>query len=420
MTPSPTRIVVTGLGIVCPLGTGVETAWSRALAGDSTCARIRAFDASNHLVQIACEVPDFEPMDYMDAREARRLDPTVRFALAASRQAVADAELALDAIDRDRVGVIFGSGIGGLHTLETGFEALHAQGPTRVSPMTSAMMIPDMAAGYIAIALGARGPNFCVVSACATGAHSLGEAAEVLRRGDADVMIAGAAEAGITPMGIAAFHRTGAMSTRNDDPAHACRPFDGERDGFVMGEGAGALVLETALHAERRGARVLAELAGYGATADAYHITAPREDGDGAVRAMRLALAKARAVPEDVGYVNAHGTGTLVNDAAESRALAAVFGDLLPRLPVSSTKGMHGHCMGAAGGIEAVLSVLALRRSVLPPTINYAVADPNCPLDVVPNVARAIDGALELVLSNSFGFGGHNACLAFRAWSDDG
>jgi len=415
MTPRAERIVVTGLGIVSPIGTGAETAWARALAGTSSCAPIRAFDASEHLVRIACEVTDFDPTDHMDAREARRLDPVVRFALAASREAVREADLADGAVDPDRFGVIIGSGIGGLHTLEAGFEALYRLGPKRVSPMTSAMMIPDMAAGYVAIALDARGPNFCVVSACATGAHAIGEAAEVLRRGDADVMVAGAAEAGITPLGIAAFHRTGAMSTRNDDPARACRPFDRHRDGFVMGEGAGIVVLETEAHAARRGARVLAELAGYGATADAHHITAPREDGAGAVRAMRIALAKARAVPEDVGYVNAHGTGTVQNDAAEARALAAVFGEGLARLPVSSTKGMHGHCMGAAGGIEAVLCALALQHGVLPPTINYEVPDPECPLDVVPNAARSVAEPLELVLSNSFGFGGHNACLAFRA-----
>ncbi len=408
------RVVVTGLGLVCPLGVGVEASWLAAKKGVSTASRIEDFATDDLLTKIACRVPGFDAADWMSLKQARRWDPNIQYAVAAARQA-ADAAHMDDSLDPDRCGVLIGSGIGGLHTLEVGFEAMITRSAMRVSPTTGAMMIPDMAAGQVAIELGLRGPNFCVVSACATGSHALGEASEIIRRGDADLMVAGATEAGVNRFGLAAFHRSGAMSTRNDDPKHASRPFERDRDGFVMGEGAGILVLESEEHARARGAAVLAELAGYGATADAYHQTAPREDGAGAVSAMRRALVKAELAPEDIDYVNAHGTGTPLNDAAESGALHAVFGEHAKHIPVSSTKSMHGHCMGAAGGIEAVLCVLAMRDGVLPPTINYESPDPACALDVVPNVARTVAEPIRAVLSNSFGFGGHNAALVLRA-----
>jgi beta-ketoacyl-acyl-carrier-protein synthase II len=412
-------VVVTGLGLVCPLGVGVEKAWRAAREGRSTARRIEDFETDDLLTKIACRVPDFDPQDWMSAREARRWDPTVQYAVAAARQAADEAGLTTEAggsadlrsIDPDRCGVLIGSGIGGLHTLHAGFEALIERSAMRVSPITGAMMIPDMAAGQVAIELGLRGPNFCVVSACATGSHAIGEAAEIIRRGDADLMLAGASEAGVTRFGLAAFHRTGAMSTRNDEPERASRPFDVDRDGFVMGEGAGVCVLESLSHALARGATPIAELAGYGATADAYHQTAPREDGSGAAAAIRRAMTKAGVEPADIDYINAHGTGTQLNDAAEARAIRAVFGDAVAEVAVSSTKSMHGHCMGAAGGVEAVLTVLSLRDGILPPTINLDSLDPACDLDVVAHVARTPGRAPRMALSNSFGFGGHNAAL---------
>ena len=413
----PASVVVTGLGLVCPLGVGVETAWASALAGRSTASLIEDFETDDLLTKIACRVPDFEPADFMTARQARRWDLTVQYAVAAARQAAERARitgLGASGLDPERSGVLIGSGIGGLHTLHAGFEALLQRSAMRVSPLTGAQMIPDMAAGQVAIEFDLRGPNFCVVSACATGSHAIGEAAEIIRRGDADLMLAGASEAGVTRFGLAAFHRSGAMSTRNDEPERASRPFDADRDGFVMGEGAGILVLESAAHAAARGASPLAELAGYGATADAFHQTAPREDGAGAVAAMRRALAKAGLEPADVDYINAHGTGTPLNDAAEARAIRAVFGaEASPA--VSSTKSMHGHCMGAAGGVEAVLSVLSLRDGILAPTINLERLDPACALDVVAHEARRPSRPPRVALSNSFGFGGHNAALLFRA-----
>jgi 3-oxoacyl-[acyl-carrier-protein] synthase II len=304
--------------------------------------------------------------------------------------------------------------MGGLVTVSAGFDALWNKGPMRVNPITGAMMLPSMAAGQVSIAYGARGPNFSIASACATGANAVGEAFEIVRRGDADVMIAGATEAGITPFGLAAFHRIGAMSTRNDDPKRASRPFDKERDGFVFAEGAGVLVLETLDRARRRGARPLAELAGYGATADAFHVSAPLDDGSGAAGAMRLAIAKAGLTPDDVDHINAHGTSTPLNDLSETRAIKAVFGDRAYRLPISATKGMHGHLMSAAGAVEAVITVLTLQHGVYPATINQEVPDPECDLDYVPNRARSADRPIAVALSNSFGFGGHNACLLFR------
>jgi 3-oxoacyl-[acyl-carrier-protein] synthase II len=311
--------------------------------------------------------------------------------------------------------VVIGSGIGGLETIQEGFETLVEKGPMRVNPLTGAMMLPDMPSGQVAITFGARGPNFCVVSACATGSNAVGEAAEIIRRGDADVMFAGSAEAGITPFALSAFHRTGAMSTRNDDPAHASRPFDALRDGFVFGEGAGLLVLESLDHALERGATPLALVAGYATTADAYHVSAPLEDGSGAAAAMHRTLEKGRIDPSEIDYINAHGTSTPLNDASETRAIKTVFGERAYEIPVSSTKSMHGHLMGAAGGVEAAITVLTILRRVLPPTINYEVPDPECDLDYVPNVPRPVE-RVRAAISNSFGFGGHNACVAFREY----
>lgn len=413
---TPPRVVITGVGLVTPLATGVEETWQALLAGRSSAGRITRFDPTEFAVQIACEVRDFDAEQWMDRREARRFDRAVQFAVAATRMAVEHAGLVIQPEEADRVGVIIGTGIGGLITIQQGYEALFEKGPMRVNPLTGAMMLPDIASGQVAIELGAQGPNFCVVSACATGSHAVGESFEIIRRGDADAMITGATEAGMTPFGLAAFHRVGAMSTRNDDPEHASRPFDALRDGFVFGEGAGVLILERLDRALARGATPLAELVGYGASADAWHLTAPHPEGRGAVLAMRRAMEKAGLSPDDIDYINAHGTGTPLNDVSETLAIKAVFGPRAYEIPVSSTKSMHGHMMGAAGGVEAIITALTLARGVIPPTINYEVPDPQCDLDYVPNKARPVPRPLRAALSNSFGFGGHNACLALRRY----
>ena len=411
------RVVVTGMGLVTPMGVGLEANWHGLMAGRSCVKTISRFDASAYHVRIACESNDFDPADWMDYREGRKFDRVVQFSMAVAQQAVAQAGLEITADNADRIGVLIGTGMGGLNVMQQGFEDLFNKGPQRVSPLTGAMMLPDMASGQVAIMLGAMGPNFCVVSACATGNHAIGEAFEVIRRGDADVMLAGASEAGVTPFALAAFHRTGAMSTRNDDPAHACRPFDKLRDGFVFAEGSGLIVLERLDYALSRGATPLVELVGYGLTADAYHVSAPREDGSGAARAIRHALHKAELTVEDIGYINAHGTSTHLNDLSETRAIKTVFGAHAYNVPVSSTKSMTGHLMGAAGAIEAVYSAQTLLHNVLPPTINYEVPDPECDLDYVPNVARPMEQPLGAVISNSFGFGGHNASLIFKRYA---
>lgn len=402
--------------MVSPLGTGIEAVWSGLMEARSTARRITQFDASEFAVRISCPVAGFDPLAVMDHRDARRFDRLVQYAVGAARQASEQAGLDLGAVDCHRVGVLMGAGMGGLETLSEAMQVLLERGPMRVSPLTGAMMLPDMCAGQVAILLGARGPNYCVASACATGGNAIGEAAEVIRRGDADVMLAGSSEAGVTPLGVAAFHRTGALSTRNDDPERASRPFDGLRDGFVFGEGAGVLVLERLDHALARGARPLAELAGYGATADAFHVSAPLEDGSGSARAMTLAIRKAGAVPTDVDYINAHGTSTRLNDAAETRAIKLALGEHAYRIPISSTKGMHGHLMGAAGSVEAVITMLTMLHDVLPPTINQEVPDPECDLDYVANTPRSAVRPIRLALSNSFGFGGHNASLAIARY----
>jgi len=405
------RVVITGLGAVTPVGNDVPTTWEALLAGRSGVDRIRRFDPSGLKTRFAAEVKGFDPTKYMSRREARRLDRFAHFALAAATEAVTDAGLDLTSEEPSKVGVLIGSGVGGISTLLEQFTLMQHRGPRRVSPFLIPALMMNGAAGQIAIAFGLQGPNLAVASACASGAHAIGEAAAIIRRGDAEVMLAGGSEAGIVPVAIAGFNVMGALSTRNDEPQRACRPFDADRDGFVMGEGAGVVVLESLEHAQARGAHIYGELLGYGATADAFHITAPAEDGRGAAMAMERALEHAGVPPTAVDYINAHGTGTLLNDVSETAAIKAVFGEHAYRLAVSSTKSMIGHLLGAAGAVEAIISLLALRDQILPPTINYETPDPACDLDYVPNVAR--QAKVNVVMSNSFGFGGHNAALVF-------
>jgi 3-oxoacyl-[acyl-carrier-protein] synthase II len=385
--------------------------WESITAGRSGVGPITAFDASAYPVRFAACVDDWDPTPWIDTKEARRLSRFQQFALASALMAVEDAGLEIDETNADRVGVIVGSGIGGLATMEEQKAVLDAKGPGRVSPFLVPMMIVDLAAGHISIRLGAKGINYAPVSACATGTHSIGEAGEAIRRGDADVVIAGGFDCGVTPLGLAGFSAARSLSTRNDDPQGASRPFDADRDGFVMGEGGAVLVLEELEHARSRGARIYGELAGYGASADAYHLTAPDPSGDGARRAMQQALDSAGVSPSAVDYINAHGTSTGLGDAAETGAIKQVFGADAP--PVSSTKSMTGHLLGGAGSLEAAICLLAMRYGVLPPTINYTTPDPECDLDYVPNIAR--EAVLRSALSNSFGFGGHNATLLFTA-----
>jgi len=406
------RVVVTGMGAISPLGNDAASTWQAVRAGRSGIDAVENFDASGLPVRIAGEVKGFDPADALGRKEARRSSRNCQFAIVAAREAVQDSGLDVRAEGED-VGVLIASGIGGLEWIEKGVLALAEGGPRRVSPFTVPTMITDMAAGMVAIDHGARGPNFAVVSACASGAHAIGEAAEWIRRGDATAVLAGGTEGSLTPVAIAAFAAMQALSTRNDDPQRASRPFDRERDGFVIAEGAAMLVLEELSHARARGATIYAEIAGYGATADAYHITQPDEEGDGARRCMQRALQRAGAQPADVGYINAHGTSTQLNDAAETRAIKRVFGEDAYRVPISSTKSMTGHLLGAAGALEAFFSVMAIHDGYLPPTINLENPDPELDLDYVPRVGR--EASPSLVLSTSFGFGGHNACLAIAA-----
>ena len=410
------HIVVTGLGAVTPLGNDVPTLWENLLAGRSGVGPITLFDPSHLDVRIAAEVKDFDPVALFGLREARRNDRFTLFALEAARQAVDDAGLQFEGQDGQDAGVFIGTAIGGIHTLLKNYDILHKSGPGRVSPFMAPMMMPNAASGVVAIHHGLRGPNLCVASACATGSHAIGEAAEVVRRGHADVMICGGSEAVIHSLSLAAFKNMGAVSTRNDEPERASRPFDAGRDGFVMGEGAGVLVLESLEHARQRGARIYCELAGYGATADAWHVTAPEEAGQGAAGAMERALRDAGLACEEVDYINAHGTSTLLNDPIETRAIRTVFGSHADRLVVSATKSMLGHLMGAAGAVEAIVCAKSLETGWVHPTLNYETPDPECDLDYVPNQARRIEP--RVVLSNSFGFGGHNGCLAIRRWEE--
>src|SRR2546427_9092155 len=407
------RVAVTGLGFVTPIGNDVETVWSNLVEGVSGVGPITHFDASSYTTRIAAEVKGFEPERYMDRKTARHIGRYCQFALAASQQALAEARLDPAQMGPDDVGVIVSSGIGGMEEIEKSHTALMERGVRRISPFTVPMMIADMAAGIVAIHTRAGGPNYAIVSACASGSHGIGEAAEIIKRGDAVAMLAGGSEATITPLTMGAVCQIKATSERNDEPPKACRPFDLGRDGFVMGEGSVMFVLEDMDHAKGRGARILAEIAGYGASADMYHFTAPHPEGKGAIRAMRNALEMSGVDPNDVGYVNAHGTSTKLGDVAETKAIKAVFGDHARELAVSSTKSVHGHLLGAAGAIEAAACVLALDRGLLPPTINLDDPDPECDLDYVPNKARKAD--IKVALSNSFGFGGHNASLVIKA-----
>jgi 3-oxoacyl-[acyl-carrier-protein] synthase II len=419
MSDNNHRVVVTGLGAITPLGCSVEEFWTSLLAGKSAVHRITRFDPTNFAVQIAAEVTCFKVEDYaeyIDRKEARRIDLFIQFAIAAAAQALKHANLKIDESNADEVGSVIGSGIGGLHTMEESMRTLFEKGPMRVSPFTGPYMIPNMAPGYVAIAFGARGPNFSIASACATGTNTVGEAFEIIRRGDARAMITGGSDANITDFGVSAFHRTGAMTTtHNDDPQHASRPFDAKRDGFVFGEGCGILIFEELEFARARGANILAEIVGYGATDDAFHISAPVEGGAGAVKSMQRALKKAGLKPEEVDYINAHGTSTQLNDAAETAAIKKVFGEYAYKIPISATKSMVGHLLGAAGAVEAIAAVKTIETGWIHPTLNYEYPDPACDLDYVPNQARQKD--VRVALSNSFGFGGHNATVIFKKYA---
>ncbi|MDF0668653.1 MAG: beta-ketoacyl-ACP synthase II [Nitrospira sp.] len=405
------RVVVTGLGVVTPLGTGVGKTWKAICAGESGIGRITRFDPTGYDAQIAGEVKDFDPAQFIEKKEIKKMDTFIHYAVGAAQLAVDDAGLKIKPEEAAKVGVYIGSGIGGLGSIEHYHDVLRSKGPGRVSPFFIPMTIINLASGQVAIRIGAKGPNSCAVTACATGNHCIGDAYRLIQRGEADVMVAGGAEAAVTPLGVAGFASAKALSFRNDDPTKASRPFDKDRDGFVLGEGAGVVVIEELEHALRRGVRLYGEIIGYGMNSDAYHITAPPEEGEGAVRCMELALNDAGINRDQIGYINAHGTSTMA-DAIETRAIKKVFGEQAFRIPISSTKSMTGHLLGAAGGVEAVVSLLALFHGILPPTINLDHPDPACDLDYVPNKARP--AAIQTALSNSFGFGGVNACLIFK------
>lgn len=416
MNEREATVVVTGVGCVSPLGVGRDLSWQRVVNAEGAVRAIDRFETDGFPSRIAAQVPDFAPEEFLDRKDARRTDRYIQFAMAASREALDHANYEIDPVTSDRVGVIIGTAMGGLETFEEGYRTLQERGPSRVSPFFVPMMLADMAAGFVSIQIGARGPNFATLSACASAAHAIGEAAATIRRGDADVMLAGGSEAPIVPSALAGFAAAGALSTRNDDPKHASRPFDLDRNGFVIGEGGAVLLLESLEHATNRKADILAVVRGYATTADASHIVQPAPHGEGAARAMKLALERAHLDPEDISYINAHGTSTKMNDKFETEAMKSVFCENLP--PVSSTKGATGHLLGAAPAVEAVFSVMALQTQTLPPTINYETPDPDCDIDCVPNAARSV--AVRHVMSNSFGFGGHNAVLIFsqreRRW----
>jgi 3-oxoacyl-[acyl-carrier-protein] synthase II len=411
------RVVVTGVGLVSSLGIGTEANWTALNAGVSGIGRITRFDASQFACQIAGEVKGFDPLHFVEKKDVKKIDTFIQYALAASDFAMADAGLRITPAMAPRVGVFIASGIGGFGTIEREHKEYLQGGPRRISPFFIPSAIINLAAGQVSIRFGAKGPNSATCTACSASAHAIGDAWEIIRRGDADAMIAGGSEAAITPMGVGGFAAMRALSTRNDDPLHASRPFDRDRDGFVIGEGAGVVILERLDHAIKRGAPIYAELVGYGMSADAYHMTAPSEDGDGAVRVMQAALCKANVKPTDVQYVNAHGTSTPHNDRIETVALKRCFGDHVYKLAISSTKSMHGHLLGAAGGLEAGISVLAIKHQMIPPTINLDHPDEGCDLDYVPHVKRA--ASITYALSNSFGFGGTNAALLFKKYDGD-
>lgn len=410
------RVVVTGLGALTPIGNEVSTFWNNLITGKSGVGYVTRFDATDYPTRIAAEVKDFDPLQYIDKKEVRRTDLFVQYAIAAAKMALEDAEIQINEENADRIGVYIGSGIGGLQTLEDQHSVLLEKGPKRVSPFFIPMMIGNMAAGLVSIHTGAKGPNSSAVTACATGSNSIGDAFRLIQHGDADVMICGGTESTITPMAFAGFASMGATSRNNDDPEHASRPFDKDRDGFVMGEGAGVLILESLDRALARGAKIYAEMIGYGMSADAHHLTSPAPDGSGAARSMLAAVENAGLKPTDIDYINAHGTSTPLNDLFETIAIKRAFGDHAYKLSVSSIKSMIGHLLGAAGGIEAIASVLALHHQILPPTTNLQNPDPDCDLDYVPNEARK--ASIRTAISNSFGFGGHNATIAFKVYED--
>ncbi len=404
-----TRVVITGLGCISPIGNNVKETWEALLAGKSGMAPITHFDASAHKTKFAAEVKGFDPAAHFGARDARKMDRFTQFATVATLEALAQSGLVIDNANHNRVGILIGSGIGGIGTLIEQYEVMRQRGPDRVSPFLIPMMISDGAAGNIAIRVGARGPNMSLATACASGTNALGEAAEMIRRGAADVIIAGAAEAAITAIAMAGMNVMTALSTRNDDPTKASRPFDKDRDGFVMGEGAGIMIMESLEHAQTRGANILCEFTGYGTTDDAHHISAPAENGAGATMSMRLAVKNAGLNLDQIHYINAHGTSTSLNDKSETAAIKNLFGAQAYKVPVSSTKSMTGHLLGASGALEGVICAMALLNNILPPTINYETPDPDCDLDYVPNQPRKAEP--QNVMSNSFGFGGHNATL---------
>ncbi len=409
------RVVVTGLGLVTPVGNSVESTWSALLEGRSGADFIKKFDAARFAARFACEVKNFDPLDYVEKKEARKMGAFIHYAIAASQEAVDDSGLKITDDVAEGVGTYISSGIGDFWAIEREHEKLLKDGPGRVSPFFIPSAIVNLASGHISIRYGARGPNSATATACSASAHAIGDSFKIIERGAAEMMICGGTEATITPMGIGGFASMKALSTRNDDPAHACRPWDACRDGFVVGEGAGIVILESLEHAQKRNAPILAEIVGYGMSGDAYHITQPAENGDGAYRVMRAAIKDAKLTPDDIGYVNAHGTSTPIGDVIETRALKRVFGERAKNVPISSTKSMTGHLLGGAGGLEGGISVLALRDQILPPTINLETPDPECDLDYVPNHARK--ASVEYALSNSFGFGGTNAALIFKRWS---
>ncbi|SER94662.1 beta-ketoacyl-ACP synthase II [Salipaludibacillus aurantiacus] len=410
---SKKRVVITGAGAVSPLGNNIDITWNKLINGESGINRLTKFEEGQFPATVAAEVKDFDPSQFMDGKDARKMDRFTQFAVASAKMAVENAGLTIDDSNADRIGVWIGSGIGGMETYEKQFRLYEKRGYRRVSPFFVPMLIPDMASGQVSIQLGAKGINSCSVTACASGANSIGDAYKVIERGDADVMLTGGAEAPITEMSMAGFSSARALSL-NPDPEKASRPFDKNRDGFVMGEGSGILVLESLESAEKRGATILAEIAGYGATGDAYHVTAPAPEGEGAARAMMQALEDAEMSPSEVTYLNAHGTSTEYNDKYETTAAKKVFGETAHNLAISSTKSMTGHLLGAAGAVEAIFSVKAIQEGIIPPTMNYETPDPDCDLDYVPNKARKQD--VPVVMSNSLGFGGHNASLVFKRY----
>lgn len=410
------RVVVTGVGLITPLGTGTEKSWENLLDGRSGIRKITQFDATHFPCQVAGEVPDFEINQFIEIKEQKKMDRFIHFAFAAAKMAVEDSGLKITKDNADRIGVLVGSGIGGLSAIEHYHTILLEKGPKRISPFFIPMLIINLAAGQISIHFGAKGPNSAVATACASGTHSIGDAFKIIKRGEADAMISGGTEAVITPLAVGGFSSMKALSTRNNEPEKASRPFDRDRDGFVMGEGAGIMVLEDMEHALSRGAKIYAEITGYGMTGDAYHITSPPPEGEGAARCMRASLKDANIHPEEIEYINAHGTSTKYGDELETQAIKSVFGKHAYKFAVSSTKSMTGHLLGAAGGVEGVICALSIFNKIIPPTINLENPDPECDLDYVPDKARAMD--INMAMSNSFGFGGTNACIIFKRYTD--